>query len=259
MGTAFFKALWGMEDLPLPERLKRVAEAGYCGFEAGGLDADRLGGLPRDLGLRVIGQAYAVEIDDLRAQIEACAACGAESVTVHAGKDWWSYDRGLEFLGRAIELGRELDVRLCFETHRGRLLYEPQSTARYLRDLPGLNLCADFSHWTCVCESMLEDQEEALAAAVPRVAHLHARVGFEEGPQVPDFRLSRWQRQTNRFLEIWDRIRESAIASGRGELTVTPEYGPPDYQWTDVATDRPVNDLFEVCLAMKDLLAERWR
>lgn len=259
MQIAFFKALWGMDDLAPADRIHRISEAGYQGFESGNLSGADLGSLARDHGLRMIGQAYSVEIDDLRAQIEDCRRCGAESVTVHAGKDWWPYGRGLDFLGRAIEVGRELGLPLHFETHRGRLLFEPQSAARYLRELPDLTICADFSHWTCVCESLLEDQEEALAVAISRTSHLHARVGFEEGPQVPDFRLPRWTRQTDRFLEIWDRVCESAASASRVELTVTPEFGPPDYQWTDLRTDEPVNDLFELCGAMRNLLDSRWR
>jgi hypothetical protein len=51
-----------------------------------------------------------------------------------------------------------------------------------LRRIPSLTLTGDFSHFTCVHESMLADQPENVVACIAAVRHIHARVGFEEGP-----------------------------------------------------------------------------
>jgi hypothetical protein len=143
-------------------------------------------------------------------------------------------------------------VLVNFETHRGRLLYEPNSTAEYLRQMPDLHLVADFSHWTVVTESMLGDYQESLELAQQRTRHIHARVGFSEGPQVPDARLPKWADTVNQFEKWWD-----VIVSSNPNMTVDPEFGPPDYQWVD-ANNEPLSDVEAVSLWMKDRLKARW-
>lgn len=52
---------------------------------------------------------------------------------------------------------------------------------------PAIRLVADLSHYTCVAEAATTDPElnrVVREVIVPRVHHVHARVGFEEGPQV---------------------------------------------------------------------------
>jgi hypothetical protein len=184
-------------------------------------------------------------------------ALGAEKITVHAGKDWWAFQQGCMFFEGALEAIADSAVPVCFETHRGRLLFEPVSTAAYLRKFPEMRICADFSHWTCVCESMLGDQEESVALAISHTGHLHARVGHEEGPQVSDPRAPEWQGHVERFEGWWDAIH--AAHAGRGEvLTVDPEFGPPNYMPTIPNTRVPVADLWDVCLYTRDRLKQRW-
>ena len=45
----------------------------------------------------------------------------------------------------------------------------------------------DFSHFTVVCEAGPGDPclDEAVREIVPRVHHIHARIGYENSPQVP--------------------------------------------------------------------------
>ena len=55
-------------------------------------------------------------------------------------------------------------------------------------------LCSqDFSHHTVVCEAGPGDRclDEAVREIVPRVHHIHARIGYENSPQVPLTCMSR--------------------------------------------------------------------
>jgi len=58
--------------------------------------------------------------------------------------------------------------------------------------VPELLLCADLSHFVVVTETHPADWKltEAIDALADRVIHIHARVGYEEGPQVNDPRVS---------------------------------------------------------------------
>jgi hypothetical protein len=85
-----------------------------------------------------------------------------------------------------------------------------------------------------------------LAALAPRVAHIHARVGFAEGPQVPDPRGKAWAPWLAGHLRWWDAILAAAAARGDGSFSVTPEFGPPPYCWTQPLGEEPLVDIADV-------------
>lgn len=254
MRIAFYKSLWGMEDMALDDALEKIAAAEYDGFEAP---------LPKveeawNLGVRepFVAMLFEEDLDSFRANLLRAGEVGAEAVNVHAGKDWWTFDEGCAFFEKALVTVEETGLPVTFETHRGRLLYEPQSTLAYLRRFPFLRLTADLSHWTCVCESMLRDQSAALDVAIERTGFIHARVGHEEGPQVPDPASPYWARQVEQFEEWWDRIRAEHEKRGEAVLRVDPEFGPANYMWSK--DGQPLADVWEVCLWMRDRLRTRW-
>jgi len=117
-----------------------------------------------------------------------------------------------------------------------------------------MKITADFSHWVCVTESFLEMFAEELDEAIHRTEHIHARVGFPEGPQIPDPRLPNWQQPVRFFMTIWKKILEYQRSLGTNIFTVTPEFGPPPYMWTNPETSEPIANQWEVNRYMKDLL-----
>lgn len=256
MGIRFYKALWGMEG-ELGDQLKQIRTAGYDGFEAPvGVGTDNKG-LLADFGLRFVAMLFIEDVDALKAGVAEAVAAGAEKVTVHAGKDWWSFEQACGFWEEALRAISTSPIQVNFETHRARLLFNPASTAAFLARFPDLHLVADFSHWTCVSGSRLSDQEEAVATAIGRTRHIHARVGHEEGPQVPDPRVPQWEPYVAHFELWWDAIKTAHETRGE-DLTVTPEFGPPNYMWTNPVDGKPLADLWDVCLWTRDRLKTRW-
>jgi len=121
--------------------------------------------------------------------------------------------------------------------------------------VPELKLTADLSHWVCVCERLLESSEiDIVKKIAPRVHHIHARVGYEEGPQVPDPRAPEWKAHVEAHEQWWKIIWETQFSSGMKTTTVTPEYGPPDYLHTLPYTMTPVAKLWDICNWAKDRL-----
>ena len=57
----------------------------------------------------------------------------------------------------------------------------------------------DFSHWVCVCERLIEDQIDIVRQCAERCLHVHARVGYEEGPRSPN-------RAPRNISGIWKRM-----------------------------------------------------
>jgi len=161
------------------------------------------------------------------------------------GSDSWPLPVAIDFLGRALELGKKAGMELCFETHRSRPTFHPWVTAQLLRALPELRLTCDFSHWCVVCER-LPDDESVLELAIRRARHVHARVGYAQGPQVPDPRAPEYEPELLAHEGWWLRIALLAAQRGQASLTVTPEFGPDGYLQQTPFSKRPVADLHEL-------------
>ena len=143
---------------------------------------------------------------------------------------------------------------LRHETHRGRALFTAPAAAAYLQALPGLQLTADLSHWFCVHESDLADQPENVAATIAAAHHVHARVGFDEGPQAGDPRGEAFARWLELHLGLWRRIVAARKADGCAFLTITPEFGPAPYMPLLPLENVPVADAWAVNVWMRDRL-----
>jgi len=276
MKLKVFKAAWGM-DGDWEDKLKKIKEAGYDGVETpmpSVEEESRFRELLDEYGLELILHVYTegakdaggkirhtadAHIASLEALVERAVAFRPLLINAQSAKDSMLYEEQIAFFRHALALEKRIGIPLGHETHRGRATFTPWNTARLLHDLPELHLVADFSHWCNVCESMLHDQEENIALAVKQSIHIHARVGYEEGPQVPDFRAPEYAYALERHEQWWDAVFRARRAAGSSVVTVTPEFGPPGYMHTLPYTRQPVADLWEVCLAMADRLRERFR
>ncbi len=116
-------------------------------------------------------------------------------VNAHSGADRWDLDTGSQFFEKALKFQKDEGVEVYHEGHRMRFLYSPWVAAEFVTErCPELKMTADFSHWTNVCETGPADPalNKAIDAVANNVYHIHARVGYEEGPQVADPRAPEW-------------------------------------------------------------------
>ncbi len=128
------------------------------------------------------------------------------------------------------------------ETHRARILYSPWPVPRVFEAHPELRYTADLSHFSVVTETGAEDPEvnKVVALITPRVRHVHARVGFEEGPQVPDPRAPMWAPYMQGYLAWWRACYQASMARRDAVTTTTPEFGPFAYAWVRAHATAPV-------------------
>lgn len=257
-----FKAVWGMPG-DWESQFRQIAEAGYTGVESW-LPPSEEEGLFRELldryQLELILLVYTSgnHMTSFEEQVTRAVTFKPVSITSHSLKDATPYEAQLRYFENAIRIEKQLGVPIGHETHRGRATFTPWSTARLLKDLPDLHIVADFSHWCCVCESMLPDQVENLSIATKHAIHIHARVGYEQGPQVPDFRAPEYEYALSCHEAWWDAIIDHHESIGRQYVTVTPEFGPPGYMHTLPFTNQPVVDLWDICYAMSERFKNRF-
>lgn len=262
MQLKIYKGLWGdAESVAGFADLQRIKQAGYDGIEWAVPNAEPAAW--RDwcatLGLDYVGMAFAARTDEIEPQLKTLAAYGPQHITMHSGRDKMTFAEGRTFLQHALAVERDLGIPVGHETHRHRLFYTPWTTAQYLDALPDLKLCADFSHWCCVCESLLTDMEAWVTRACERTLHVHARVGWEESAQVADPRAPEVAHYVARHEEWWDRIRTARVRAGAEVFTLTPEYGPPGYMPAIPFTRQPITNLWDVCLWSAERLRQRWK
>ena len=167
-------------------------------------------------------------------------------LTIIAGCDAWSIAQGVDFFGEAMLIAKKLGVTASFETHRSRSFFNPWTTRDILKQLPALKLTCDFSHWCVVCERLIDTEPDVLSLCAERAHHVHARVGYDQGPQVPhpaapEFRAA-LEAHENWWMQIW----RSQIARGLVVATLTPEFGPDGYLQCAPFTGKPVADLVEI-------------
>lgn len=267
MKLIFGKSKWEMWDDPLEIFLQRVAASGFAATEIylGSLreSPGEIAGLHANHGLRLIGQiltqgpTYQDHIKSLESQFEFAAQCDVAFINSHTGRDIFPFEENLRILERVVQLSQTSGIPILIETHRGRPTYSAIETRKYLEALPELRLTADFSHWMVVHESDLGDQRDTVELAMTRASYIHARVGYAEGPQIPDPRAPEWQHAVDTHIRLWQQIIDQQKNNGKESLYITPEFGPPAYMHTAPFTNQPVGDVWEQNVYMKDLLASR--
>lgn len=266
MKIKFFCSQWGLEGLGMERMLQKISDAGFDGVEMGvpfqAREQQTLDRLLHKYRLSLIAHQYQangsfeVYYKSLRFALKVSTGFGPLFVNSHTGRDYWSMEQNARLIDLASEIESLSGVEIFHETHRKHFLYSPVSSGKYFSHFPGLRITADLSHWTCVSESLLQDQPEIIARAIERTEHIHARIGFEEGPQVSDPRAPEWGLYLDTFLGWWQKIAARFKAEGRDMLTITPEAGPFPYAPAMPFTREPLSDFFEINCWMKDFLKE---
>jgi sugar phosphate isomerase/epimerase len=202
--------------------------------------------------------SVAVHLDSFRRQAEAAMECTPRFITVIGGCDAWPLAMSVEFFGAAMEVAKRLGIVASFETHRSRSMFQPWMTRDLLLALPELRLTCDFSHWCCVCERLIDTEPDVLALCAERAHHVHARVGYEQGPQVPHPAAPEYLTALEAHERWWSLIWRTQAGRSLEISTMTPEFGPDGYLQCAPFTQTPVADLVEINAWMAQRERERF-
>ncbi len=261
MQLQIYHALWGMEGT-LREKFERAHAHGYDGIESimpSAEERSEFVELLDEFKLAYIAQIFPSQKEEFEELVVTAKSLSPVLINAHSGKDFMNEEEQNLFFEHALKVEREAGVQVGHETHRGRILFTPAATARLLKLFPELKITADFSHFTCVCESLLGDQKEAVELAISRAIHVHGRVGFEEGPQVPHPAAPEYAGYVEKFEQWWDAMLNNGLTPSGGPATFTPEFGPPGYMPRIPFANEPVADLFEVNQWIAKRIIDRYR
>ncbi len=269
MKIEYFCPYWGSEAVSIEHFCEKVKAAGFDGVEMGiPLDKARktlvLDSLDK-FDLQLIGQhGVAMGLDFEAGQrafqqhLENRADSPALFINSQTGKDYYSFENNKALIDIAQQVTARTRMNVLHETHRGKFSFAAHITAEYLKRIPDLRISLDISHWCNVSESYLDDQQEAVDLALGRTDHIHARVGYQEGPQVPDPRAPEWQEALEVHAAWWGRVIQRHAAQGAATFTMTPEFGPPPYMTLMPHTRQPLASQWDVNVFMMNFLKERF-
>jgi len=262
--------MWGSEHQPLEVFLDNVFSAGYDGVEmhtpSFEKDQARLALLLQERGLLLLAQQYLAppfeSFDSYRTLFENNLRLNTRLspvlVNSHTGRDFFSVEQNCQLLNVANKIASETSVTVTHETHRGRFSYSASAVLPYLKRYPQLKYTADFSHWCCVSESLLEDQEYAVSAVCRNSYHIHARVGCSQSPQVPDPRDPFWKAELDAHLKWWDAIVQYRRETETATLYITVEFGPVPYTMNYPFENKPLSNQWEINEFMLKYLKQRY-
>jgi sugar phosphate isomerase/epimerase len=265
MDIKVFCPLWGHEHENITDFVARVRNAGFDGLECGipldpSAKKELLDALSKQE-LLFISQQHQAEGSDFQEYKESFVKYLHHNldgnpilINSHTGTDYFTFEQNLALIDITQDFEAKTGTKVTHETHRRRFTYAPMAIQPYFEARKEWTITADFSHWVCVSENYLEPFSVTMEEAFRRTVHIHARVGYQEGPQVPDPRAPEWAEAVDKHLQWWKRIVQARRAEGAALLTVTAEFGPPPYMPILPFTRKPVADQFEVNRYMKDLV-----
>jgi sugar phosphate isomerase/epimerase len=189
-------------------------------------------------------------LDSFARKLDASMELSPKFITCLGACDAWEEGRSIEFFGRAMEMADTFNIKVSFETHRSRAFFNPWVTQRIVRQLPEILLTCDFSHWCVVCERLMDTELDVIEELAPHAHHIHARVGYDQGPQVPHPAAPEYEYALRAHQAWWEILWQSQKERGYELTTMTPEFGPDGYLQMRPFTGEPVGDLREINLWM---------
>lgn len=177
-------------------------------------------------------------------------------INSHTGKDYYSFSENCTIIETAEQLAKSAQIPLWHEIHRGRFSFHLKTLLNYIELFPQLKLIADFSHFCVVSESDLHDQQDLLTKLYPHIKHIHARVGFEQSPQVNHPFAPEWKNYLQRYTSWWNDILAEQKKRNRSIISITPEFGPFPYMPQEPFTQNPLANQWEINLEMKKHLQQ---
>ncbi len=278
MKLKFFCPRWGAEDQEWEPFLQSVREAGYAGIEwfPYSRPGDHTGvvrllekyGLEFTIVMDVTGQSelksFTEYLDQFERQLRDLAAIRTGNlspllISAQTGREFYTPEQVNECLLRSRRVSEETGIPVYQETHRNKWSFAAHAVYRQLQLQSDFYLTLDVSHWFCVSESYLHDQQAAVDLAVVHARHIHARVGYIEGPQVWEPAAPEYAEALNEHLKIWDKWVRQMKDLGAPCCTITPEFGPPPYLVFANRTGTPFQEQWRLNLWMKDLLEKRYK
>ncbi len=268
-----YQSLWAMElrgpdgfEWSNEERFKMIAEAGYDGIcldpAAHEIDENlALKPLFEKYGLACMVNAFPKTDDDLRRLLQFSKDMNATTFSIIGTVYPVSVAKAVPIISNWIEIAREMDVEIMFETHRDCITNDMFFTLQLLEAIPEMRLCADFSHYVLNRElslPMSAEFKQHFDSLTHRSDCFQGRIANREQIQIP-IEFPQHAEWVALFKQFW----QDGFTSWRArndkdaELVFLCELGPPQYAITD-AKGHELSNRWNEALIIKTWVREMW-
>ncbi|MEY4834121.1 MAG: hypothetical protein RI980_236 [Bacteroidota bacterium] len=274
MEIKYICTYWGCEHLSAKEFLTKVVTNGYKGVEMNFPDdaifiaefQEELQNIRNTsnpdfifIAQQVLPnkiESVAEYIERITDRLEFLISLKPNYINSHTGKDFFSFSENCKILEVCDHISKVSEIPIWHEIHRGRFSFHLKTLLSYIDIFPKLKLIADFSHFCVVSESNLQDQHDLLCKIFPNIQHIHARIGFEQSPQVNNPFAPEWNTYLEQYLGWWKEIIKIQKTRKIATCTITPEFGPFPYMPQEPFTKKPLANQWETNLQMKNYLQQ---
>jgi sugar phosphate isomerase/epimerase len=275
MKIKFFCPRWGFENIPWETFLADVKDAGYAGIEwfpfSEKSDYQKVIKLLQQhelefcIVMAVLKHYEKFEdyLSVLKDQLFELAAIRNDDyvplhITAQTGREYYTSEQIEKILACCKEISKQTKIPVYQETHRNKWAFAAHAVRPLLEKHPDLPLTLDVSHWFCVSESYLEDQQATVEMAIKHARHIHARIGHTQGPQVWEPLAPEYAEALEAHLKIWDKWIQTKLKEGATYCTITPEFGPPPYMVFANREGSPNQEQWRLNYWMKSFLEKRY-
>ncbi len=244
----FMYPRWGAEHISWNDFLDRVLLEGYQGIEwypYGEKEVLNFSNIfqaltDRDLQYSIVFavfgdtpsfESYLIALEEQLVEMAQLGQYGLAPrfISAQVGREYYSQEQILACLTVCEKVEQLTGIPIYQETHRNKWTYAVHRIPSIKKAFPALKLTLDISHWYCVSESYLEDQQDQVFDLLPQVYHVHTRVGHTQGSQISDVSNPRNELALRKHLEVWQQYVNLQLSNGRRRFTFTTEFGPPPY------------------------------
>lgn len=267
-----FQSLWAMQPhgpdgvkVPVEQAFEMVADAGYDGM-AIDLGASDMQSMMKtrplfsrhDLGCLIM--AFPKTVEGLRPVLHMAKDFGAIGVNVIGQVPALTVADMVPVLRAWMDMAREEDVPVLFETHRNCITNDLYTTLELIDALPEMRLCADLSHFVVDREFWfpLSDYDQALIGRIlDRSDSFQGRVATREQIQV-SIEFPQHQKWYDQFADWWEQgFRGWRARNPNGVCNFLCELGPPEYAITG-PDGREISNRWEEALKIRKRVQGIW-
>jgi len=230
-----YRTLWGVDE-NWESYLKRSEITGVEACLLYASEENKKSLLSRDdvklvLMLQSQGVTPLEHIQSLEQQIIEGLVYSPTKFNIHGGVDSWDDNEVREYFNLFLALEKKYStIMMLHETHRGRILYSPWNTLKWLEEFPSLLLTSDLSHFVVVAERHLHSFTKLIKLINERTKHIHARPCSTEHIQLVDVQDPLFAADLDAFKGYWYSIIKTQLQLGYANISYDPEFGPFPYE-----------------------------
>ncbi len=266
------QAIWAMGKLPRggeewsrEEQVAKISGDGFDGFMVFLPRGDEAQAAYRDLAskhrLQITLQCAPSTVDDLRLALKAVNQMNARGLVAMIRPTFVTFQEGARKIRDMMAASREAKVPFYVETHRGTITQELLLTGRWAREIAGIQIHADLSHFVIsygIGGPPSGPIKAVFDAVLARTGMIDGRVGNGQQVQI-DVGPGGDNPHARLFASWWKQSMATWLEQAKpGDVFVfKSELGPPAYSIVGL-DGAEISDRWSQALVLRDLGIRTW-